>query len=114
MNAIVPVKSGRLQGVASGVPEILVRAGANAIFAAEEFFRATINNAHTKGAYGRSVARFLAWCEEKGVSTFAFGDLSHGDAPVNKVQALTEKRIGPPPQPPKASSPPTTQPIPKK
>ncbi len=45
MDAIVPVKGGQLQ---AGVPEILIRAGANAVFAAEEFFKATINNAHTK------------------------------------------------------------------
>src|SRR5271157_2777375 len=29
MNAIVPVKGGQLQGATAGVPEILVRAGAN-------------------------------------------------------------------------------------
>src|ERR1700733_8107109 len=65
MKEIVPVRGGGLPAL--GVPEILLRAGANAVFAAEEFFKATINNAHTKRAYGRSVARFLAWCEEKGV-----------------------------------------------
>jgi integrase/recombinase XerD len=45
----------------------LVRAGANAIFAAEEFFKATLNNPHTKRAYSRAVVRFLAWCEHQGV-----------------------------------------------
>lgn len=65
MNAIVPMQGGQIQ--AAGVSEILLRAGTNAVFAAEEFFKATINNPHTKRAYGRSVARFLAWCEEKGV-----------------------------------------------
>ncbi len=63
MNGIVPVRGGQLQ--ASGVSEILVRAGANAVFAAEEFFKATVNNAHTKRAYTRAIARFLAWCEHK-------------------------------------------------
>ncbi len=67
MKAIVPVKSGQRQGLADGIPDILIRAGANAVFAAEEFFKATLNNAHTKRAYGRSVARFLAWCEQQGV-----------------------------------------------
>jgi site-specific recombinase XerD len=64
MNAVVPVKGGKLQRAAAGLPEILVRAGANAIFAAEEFFKATLSNGHTKRAYGRAVARFLAWCEQ--------------------------------------------------
>jgi hypothetical protein len=60
MKAIVAVKSGPLRGLADGIPDILVRAGTNAVFAAEEFFKATLNNAHTQRAYGRSVARFLA------------------------------------------------------
>src|SRR5271170_6290088 len=67
MKAIVAVKSGQLQVAADGIPEILVRAGTNAVFAAEEFFKATINNVHTKRAYTRSVARFLAWCERQGI-----------------------------------------------
>src|SRR5271170_4540157 len=67
MTAIVAVKRGQLQVAADGIPEILVRAGANAVFAAEEFFKATINNAHTRRAYGRSVARFLAWCEHQDI-----------------------------------------------
>jgi integrase/recombinase XerD len=96
-NAIVPIKDGQLQ--ASGVPEIVVRAGANAVFAAEEFFEATVNNAHTKRAYGRAVARFLAWCEQKGVELREItpglageyvGQLS-GSAPA-KNQALAGRR----------------------
>jgi len=67
MKAIVAVKSGQLRGLADGIPAIVVRAGANAVFAAEEFFKATLNNPHTRRAYGRSVARFLAWCEQHGV-----------------------------------------------
>jgi site-specific recombinase XerD len=67
MRAIVAVMGGQLQGSADGIPDILVRAGTNAVFAAEEFFKATINNAHTRRAYGRSVTRFLAWCEHQGI-----------------------------------------------
>ena len=44
MNEIVSVRGGQLQGAAAGLPEILLRAGGNAGFAAEEFFKATINN----------------------------------------------------------------------
>ena len=64
MSQIVAVKHGPMQAAA---PAILARAGANAVFAAEEFFKATLNNPHTKRAYARAVARFLAWCEEQGI-----------------------------------------------
>jgi len=99
MNAIVPVSGGQIQGAASGVPETLRRAGANAVFAAEEFFKATINNAHTKRAYGRSVARFLAWCEEKGVELHQITPGLAGEyvgqlpgSPPTKNQALAALR----------------------
>lgn len=47
----------------SAVPAVLQRAGANAMFAAEEFFKALLSNDHTKRAYGRVVRNFLTWCE---------------------------------------------------
>ena len=97
MNAIVAVKDG--QGAADVTPEILVRAGTNAVFAAEEFFKATINNAHTKRAYGRSVARFLGWCEQQGVELRQItpgltGDYVSqlGGSPPTKNQALAALR----------------------
>jgi integrase/recombinase XerD len=34
----------------------------NAAFAADEFFKASISNEHTRRAYGRIVGRFLTWC----------------------------------------------------
>ena len=46
------------------VPDVLERAGAKALFAADEFFAARISNAHTRRAYARVVRRFLAWCEQ--------------------------------------------------
>jgi integrase/recombinase XerC len=33
-----------------------------------EFFAATIRNPHTRRAYGRAVAEFLAWCADAGVT----------------------------------------------
>ena len=47
------------------VPAVLERAGAKALFAADEFFAARISNPHTRRAYARVVSRFLAWCEEE-------------------------------------------------
>jgi Phage integrase, N-terminal SAM-like domain len=65
MKAVVAVNRGQLQGAVDGIPQILIRAGANAVFAAEKFFKATLNSPHTRRAYGRSVKRFLAWCEQQ-------------------------------------------------
>ncbi len=49
------------------VPEILQRAGAASVYAAEEFFYGKIRNQNTRLAYQRSVYRFLAWLEVKGI-----------------------------------------------
>ena len=49
------------------VPAVLERAGANALFAADEFFAARISNPHTRRAYARVVRRFLTWCEDQGL-----------------------------------------------
>jgi hypothetical protein len=57
------------EGGTAPLADSVVRAGTNAVFAAEEFFKATLNNPHTKRAYGRAVAPFLAWCEHQGVET---------------------------------------------
>ncbi|MGP0084942.1 MAG: hypothetical protein ACLP0B_15125 [Steroidobacteraceae bacterium] len=65
MKAIVPAWGGQLPALT--VPEILVRAGANAVFAAEEFFKATVNNAHTKLAYTRAIARFPLLVRAQGI-----------------------------------------------
>ena len=40
----------------------VLRETPNAFFAAEEFFKASISNEHTRRAYGRTVGRFLTWC----------------------------------------------------
>ena len=49
------------------VPAVLERAGANALFAADEFFAARISNPHTRRADARVVRRFLSWCEDQGL-----------------------------------------------
>jgi site-specific recombinase XerD len=51
----------------SQLPEILLRAGKPAVFAAEEFFFARIRNEHTRQAYLIAVRRFLAWAEDQGL-----------------------------------------------
>ena len=42
---------------------IVLRQTPNAAFAAEEFFKATLSNEHTRRAYGRIAGR--SWCEER-------------------------------------------------
>ena len=46
---------------------VLQRAGGNAVLAAEEFFKATLNNQQTRRAYSRIEGRFLAWCDQQGL-----------------------------------------------
>ena len=48
-------------------PAVLARAGKAACFAADEFFRARLSNAHTRTAYAHQVSRFLTWCEDQGL-----------------------------------------------
>src|SRR5579862_2528075 len=63
----LPSPSGILPSeVSKDLPEIIQRAGANAVFAAQEFFFGTIRNEHTQRAYRHAVKRFLKWAENHG------------------------------------------------
>ena len=81
------------------VPAVLERAGAKALFAADEFFAARISNPHTRRAYARVVRRFLTWCEDEGLELSRvspglagrFIDELPGDSST-KNQALTALR----------------------
>src|SRR5580658_4454685 len=65
--APLPSPSGNLPSViADELPDIIHRAGANAIFAAHEFFFGTIRNEHTRRAYLHAVKLFLSWSEMHG------------------------------------------------
>jgi integrase/recombinase XerD len=46
---------------------IVLRQTTNAAFAAEEFFKASLSNEHTRRAYGRIAGRFLTWCDRRGL-----------------------------------------------
>src|ERR1700722_1570821 len=48
------------------VPALIAAAGERATLRFLEFFAANIRNPHTRRAYGRAVADFLAWCDEHG------------------------------------------------
>src|SRR5277367_2089831 len=49
------------------VPALIAAAGAHASRRFLEFFAANIRNPHTRRAYGRAVAEFLAWCDDNQV-----------------------------------------------
>src|SRR2546429_5537404 len=71
----------------------------NAAFAADEFFKGSLSNEHTRRAYGRSAGRFLSWCARRqielrqitpGLAGEYIGRLA-GSAPT-KNQALAALR----------------------
>ena len=60
MNQLVPIASPAL-------PALVAAAGERAGMRFLEFFAANIRNPHTRRAYGRAAAEFLAWCASVGV-----------------------------------------------
>ena len=55
----------------SALPALVAASGERAGIRVLEFFASTIRNVHTRRAYGRAVADFLAWCEEHAVPSNA-------------------------------------------
>jgi site-specific recombinase XerD len=53
----------------SAVPALVAAAGERAGLRFLEFFAAAIRNPHTRRAYSRAAADFLAWCESAGVAS---------------------------------------------
>jgi integrase/recombinase XerD len=63
----LPAPAGNIPSdLSDELPAIIHRSGANAIFAAREFFDGTIRNEHTRRAYLHAVKLFLAWAEKHG------------------------------------------------
>jgi site-specific recombinase XerD len=67
MNQLAPLPSRNL----ALVPELIAAAGDRASMRFLEFFAATIRNPHTRRAYSRAVAEFLAWCADSNVPSIA-------------------------------------------
>jgi site-specific recombinase XerD len=61
MNLLAPITA------PTRLPMLIAVAGERATLRFLEFFAANIRNPHTRRAYGRAVADFLAWCDEHGV-----------------------------------------------
>src|SRR5688500_8153242 len=81
------------------VPAIIAAAGANAVFAHDEFFFGKLRNQHTRRAYQHAINRFLAWCERDGTELLRitpklvgqYLDLLPG-APATRKQHLSALR----------------------
>jgi site-specific recombinase XerC len=65
MNHLIPLSE------VPQLPAIVQAAGGRAGLRFLEFFTARIRNPHTRRAYSRTVAEFLAWCEAQGVMSIA-------------------------------------------
>jgi hypothetical protein len=61
MNQLVPITA------RTTLPALIAAAGDRASLRFLEFFAANIRNPHTRRAYGRAVAEFLAWCDDNHV-----------------------------------------------
>jgi site-specific recombinase XerD len=51
------------------LPAIIAAAGERASLRFLEFFAANIRNPHTRRAYSRAVAEFIAWCDDNGLTS---------------------------------------------
>jgi site-specific recombinase XerD len=78
------------------VPSLIADLGEDASWRYAEFFSANISNPNTRRAYARACLRFLAWCDERGltltqirphdVATYIADDLAGASAPNVKQQ----------------------------
>ena len=86
MNQLAPLPSPTLP-----VPALVAAAGDRARVRFLEFFAANIRNPHTRRAYSRAVAEFLAWCADAGVASIAHVAPLHV---ATWIEAQTRERIG--------------------
>ncbi|MCI4680403.1 tyrosine-type recombinase/integrase [Rhodoblastus acidophilus] len=84
MNNLVPISA--------PIPALVHAAGERAQTRFWEFFVDNIRNPHTRRAYGRALADFLAWCELQGVASIADVQPLHIGA---YVEALTRSHSAP-------------------
>src|SRR5271166_1646666 len=66
-------------------PALVAAAGERAQTRFWEFFVSNIRNPHTRRAYGRSIAEFLAWCEERGLASIVDVEPLHVGAYIEAV-----------------------------
>jgi hypothetical protein len=75
------------------LPALVAATGDRAVLRFLEFFAAAIRNPHTRRAYGRAVAEFLAWCEQHGVPSLTAVQPLHVAAWIEaQTRALAARR----------------------
>ena len=79
--------------VAHPVPALIAAAGERASLRFLEFFAANIRNPHTRRAYGRAVADFLAWCDDQGVPSVSAVQPLHVAAWIELQQQTVKARL---------------------
>ena len=61
-----------------GLPAIVQRAGPAAAERTAEFFAARLRNPNTRAAYAQAAARFLTWCDERGLELYQISPVAVG------------------------------------
>jgi site-specific recombinase XerD len=84
-------------------PSLIADLGEDASWRYAEFFSANISNLNTRRAYSRACLRFLAWCDERGltltqirphdVATYIADDLAGASAPNVKQQVAAIRML---------------------
>ncbi len=87
MNQLAPLPSPTL-----ALPALIASADESAQRRFLEFFAATIRNPHTRRAYARATAEFLAWCDGRGVSSITAVQPLHV---AGYIEELTRERSAP-------------------
>lgn len=73
------------------LPNLIVRAGDDAVRRFVEFFGATIRNRNTRAAYAQAVGQFFQWCETRGMEISSISPI----AVAAYIEDLTAKRQPP-------------------
>ena len=79
-------------GTRLAVPSVIAAAGGKARIRFLDFFAANIRNSHTRRAYGRAVAEFLAWCDDNGVASIVAVQPRHV---ASWIEQQTRERAAP-------------------
>ena len=85
MNQLVPIAS-------PTIPVLVAAAGDRARIRFLEFFAASIRNPHTRRAYARAAAEFLAWCADAGAPSIAAVQPVHVEAGTREPAAPSVKQ----------------------
>jgi site-specific recombinase XerD len=75
------------------LPPLIAAGGAGAWFAWEEFLFGQLRNPHTRRSYQRIAARFLRWCEERGLALHNIAPAHVGQFLDGLPDAVSSKKV---------------------